>query len=130
MRKGPAEGLGQRLSRLEMCVGSLLPEAEEGENMNFLTEETEKAINDVLAERARQRKLTFDGVSCDEFDKENSQNDWVAYITSYAGRASQEVKRNEEEGQEFRECMVKVAALAIAAVEAYDKGYCPGAATG
>lgn len=75
------------------------------------------AIN-IQDERTRQ-KTQFS-----EFDKTNSQNDWVAYIAAYSGRASQKVARNEREGQTFRENMVKVAALAQAAIEAYDAGYC------
>lgn len=59
-----------------------------------------------------------------EFDKTNSRNDWVAYISAYAGRAAAKVKRNERDGTEFRDMMVKVAALAQAAIEAHDAGYC------
>ncbi|MAT51427.1 MAG: hypothetical protein CMK32_09625 [Porticoccaceae bacterium] len=61
-------------------------------------------------------------------------NDWVAYITAYAGRAAEKVYRNQRESElngkdscdkkRFRENMVKVAALALAAIEAHENGYC------
>lgn len=87
-----------------------------------------KVLLDVISERERQRTLPCEvngsAEVIEEFDKGNSQNDWVAYITSYAGRASAKVAKNEAEGQRFRTNMVKVAALALAAIEAFDKGYC------
>lgn len=83
------------------------------------------ALDDVIAERARQRTRMMDGVlPMEEFDKTNNANDWVAYICAYAGRASGRVARNAREGCDFRENMVKVGALALAAIEAHDKGYC------
>lgn len=80
-------------------------------------------LNDIQDERDRQTKLAHGG-DTEKFDMGNTQNDWVAYIAAYSGRASQKVGRNTREGQTFRENMVKVAALAIAAIEAHDKGYC------
>lgn len=82
-----------------------------------------QAVQDILAERERQIALAHGG-NTDEFDQGNSRNDWVAYIAAYVGRASDKVIRNEKEGQTFRANMVKVAALALAAIEAYDNGYC------
>ncbi len=41
-----------------------------------------------------------------------------------AGSAAEKVFRNEREGEAFRDNMVKVAALALAAIEAHDAGYC------
>ena len=82
-----------------------------------------RALDDVYEERERQKALAHGG-DTDVFDAGNSQNDWVAYISAYAGRASNKVARNEKEGQEFRANMIKVAALAVAAVEAHDKGWC------
>ena len=83
-----------------------------------------KAVNDMLAERERQESLTFDNKPTDDFDRANTKNDWVAFICAYAGRASDKVARNQREGQGFRESMIKVAALALAAIEAHDKGWC------
>ena len=80
-------------------------------------------VNEILAERERQKSLAHGG-DTDEFDRGNSQNDWVAYVTAYAGRAAQKVARNTREGCAFRANMIKVAALAFAAIDAHDKGYC------
>jgi hypothetical protein len=71
-----------------------------------------------------KREREYQKTQFTEFDKTNSKNDWVSYITAYAGRAADKVKRNETEGQKFRDNMVKVGALAQAAVEAYDAGFC------
>ena len=73
----------------------------------------------VYDERQRQLALPFD---TEEFDKGNTQNDWVAYIIAYAGRAT-DCQRNIKENQGFKENLVKVAALCQAASDAIDKGY-------
>lgn len=80
-----------------------------------------KALDDVLNERQSQKNNPNIG---DSFDKTNTQNDWVAYISAYSGRAANKVLRNKKEEQKFRDNMVKTAALALAAVEAYDNGWC------
>ncbi len=77
-------------------------------------------IEEVVAERERQILLSHGG-NTEKFDMQNTQNDWVAYICAYAGRAADKCKRNESEGCSFRTNMIKVAALAVAAIEAYDK---------
>lgn len=76
--------------------------------------------DEIVAERQRQKELGHGG-DTDAFDATNTQNDWVAYICAYVGRASAKVARNLREGQTFRDNMIKVAALAVAAIEAYDK---------
>lgn len=85
------------------------------------SEKTDRLV--ILAEiddeRQRQIRLKHGG-DTNKFDEENSLNDFVAYISAYAGRAAQKVARNERDGQRFRVNMIKVAALAMAAVEAYD----------
>jgi hypothetical protein len=78
-------------------------------------------IQEIVEERQRQKDLDFGG-NTDTFDTTNSQGDWVSFICAYAGRAPVRVYRNKREGQSFRACMVKVAALAVAAIEAYDAG--------
>lgn len=80
-------------------------------------------IDDILAERQRQKNLAHGG-DTEEFDKGNSCNDWIAYVNAYIGRAAQKVFRNRRESQDFRENMVKAAAICLAAIEAHDKGYC------
>lgn len=75
-------------------------------------------VDEISAERAGQRILNHDAL-----DRRNTRNDWVAYINAYAGRAAN-TQRNVREGQGFRENMIKVAALAIAAIEAHDNDHC------
>lgn len=72
----------------------------------------EVAIQDVRAERRHQ-----DQKWGHTFDDKNTPNDWVAYITQYAGQAAQ--LKFDPTG--FRSQMIKVAALAVAAVEACDR---------
>jgi len=81
-------------------------------------------LGEIVKERAHQIQCEHGG-DTNAFDETNSQNDWVAYICAYAGRAANKVARNGREGCKFRENMIKVAALAAAAVEAYDKQWCP-----
>lgn len=83
----------------------------------------ERAADLIMIERERQISLAHGG-DTEEFDRGNSQNDWIAYVNAYTGRAAQKVFRNEREGQTFVENMTKAAALCLAAVEAHLKGYC------
>jgi hypothetical protein len=81
-------------------------------------------ISRIAEERVKQKKW-----GSDEFDKGNSRNDWVAYITSYAGDAAEKVRKKtcssqEEEDRRYVDNLIKVATLAIAAIEAHEKGYC------
>ena len=80
---------------------------------------TDRVLEEIGDERRRQKSLAHGG-DTDQFDRTNSENDWVAYICAYAGRASRKVARNERERQDFRSNMIKVAALAVAAIEAFD----------
>jgi hypothetical protein len=77
----------------------------------------------VREERERQIILAHGG-DTEAFDKSNSQNDWIAYVNAYTGRAAQKVFRNEKEGQTFITNMTKAAAICMAALEAHMKGYC------
>jgi hypothetical protein len=79
-------------------------------------------IQEIKEERQRQKDLSLGG-DTENFDTTNGQGDWVSYICAYAGRAPVRVFRNKREGQSFRACMVKVAALAVAAIEAFDAGH-------
>lgn len=58
-----------------------------------------------------------DGIFGTQFDDKNTVNDWVAYISAYAGRAGAFTSDPEDQ----RKAMVKVAALAVAALEALDR---------
>lgn len=57
----------------------------------------------------------------DGFEDSNTGNDYIAYINAYTGRAALGVFRNEREGQDFRENMVKAGGLVLAAILSYDK---------
>ena len=54
-----------------------------------------------------------------EFDNANTPNDWAAYINLYMGRAT--AMENRKDLAKQREAWVKVATLAVAAVEAFDR---------
>jgi hypothetical protein len=73
----------------------------------------------VLLQVQEERRRQEDMWGAD-FDSRNTINDWISYICSYATTG-----RNDEAA--FRTDMIKVAALAVAAVEAYDRsgGYPP-----
>lgn len=72
----------------------------------------EKILAEIAEERKRQDELW--GV---EFDRKNTLNDWGTYIGQYTGYAA-EMGRTPEEQRDF---MLKVAALAVAALEAFDR---------
>ena len=97
------------------------PGAEESETFAL---HCDAIVDEIVDERNRQRDICKHGGNTDSFDKGNSRNDWVAYISAYNGRGAAKCSRNEKEGQDFRANMVKVAALAIAAIEAHDQGWC------
>lgn len=80
-------------------------------------------FKEIKEERERQVDCFKQLLDLEEFDKQNSSNDWIAYIVAYTGRAARKVYRNDREHQYFRENIIKVAALCVAALEAYDKGY-------
>ncbi len=84
---------------------------------------TTEILMEITKERQRQKDLAHGG-DTEAFDKANSRNDWVSYITAYAGRAADKCSRNDHHSCNFRDMMKKVAALAIAAIEAHDKEWC------
>ena len=49
-----------------------------------------------------------------------SNNDWIAFVNAYIGRAASGVRRNERENQTFRENMVKAGGLILSAIAAHD----------
>lgn len=70
--------------------------------------ERDKILLMIAAERQYQDKK-YGGI---EHDRTHSANDWIAYISLHAGKGV-------DGGEDFKEAMVRVAALAIAALEAY-----------
>ena len=83
----------------------------------------DEIVEEILAERRRQKSLGLGGDTA-RFDRTSSKNDWIAYIQAYTGRAADKVERNERERCDFRENLIKAAALVVAAIEAHDADYC------
>lgn len=82
----------------------------------------ENVIAEVAKERESQKSRVYGGVPVAEFDKANRQGDWIAYIVRYASGVHPKLETRKDKN-DFRTAMIKVAALAVAAVENYDKGY-------
>lgn len=78
-------------------------------------------LNAIVAEIKRQQKASQ--TEHGAVYKRLSQLEWINRVVIFAGRAKDNVFKNSEE-QQFRKSMVKVAALAISAIHAHDKGYC------
>ena len=70
---------------------------------------TVQIYNDIKAERCYQ-DLKWGGAEHDDF---HNHRDWVTFIVQYLGRAAAP--------EDFRTSMIKVAALAVAAIEWYDR---------
>jgi hypothetical protein len=85
---------------------------------NNMTENRVELFKEIELERAYQ-----DNKWGDEFDKKNTINDWASYINIYLGRACEMGRPKNQQ----RENLIKVAALAIAALERFDEnlGFAP-----
>lgn len=55
----------------------------------------------------------------DTYDDINIANDWVAIISRYAGKAA--CIDNNKYPEDFKNNMVKIGALSVAAIEAYER---------
>lgn len=77
----------------------------------MLTNRTDRVIADIIDERKDQKP--FD-------DSQNTQGTWIGYILQYASAWALPYKWDPEK-YNFRTCMVKVAALAVAAIEWCDE---------
>lgn len=76
----------------------------------------QKIFDDVKEERKYQDKKR--GL---EFDKNNTANDWSAYILTYLANAAAMPTGSEE----YRKLMIKAAALSFAAIEMHDDKLMP-----
>lgn len=72
----------------------------------------QKILGEVEAERVYQERRWST-----EFDDKNDLDNWVRYIVEYCGRAS---NASSPPSQQRRD-MLKVAAIAVAACEAFDR---------
>ena len=73
----------------------------------------EKIIEEILAEREYQ-DYKWGG---NDHDDAHSSHDWVAYLSKHLGKSV----THPWDGKKFREQMTKIAALAVAAAEWYDR---------
>lgn len=80
--------------------------------MNTRREERKNIYEEIDNEREYQDKKW--GL---ENDNQNTSNDWITYITAWAGKAYSFPSNKEN----FRKNMVKVAAIAVAAIETCDR---------
>ena len=86
----------------------------------------QRIIDDLQEERVyqlnkgREGKLTGESGWTYDFDNANTANDWAAFINIYLGQAVKTTD-NPNAAEVFRRNMVKVATLAVAAVEAMDR---------
>lgn len=98
-------------------IGKYYREVLEGETerMETRTTATTKEILDEVGRARSEHRGTAHG-------QLNSARDWVLYIVEYATRASDRVRCHGTLDDYFRAMMVEVAAVAVAAIEAYDKG--------
>ena len=80
----------------------------------------------IFAEIDKERSYQ-DGKFGTSFDDKNTLNDWVTFITRYAGEAAFVANGAKADTIPFsirlaqRQKLVKVAALAVAAIEAFDR---------
>lgn len=71
-----------------------------------------KILDEIGEERAYQERKWGS-----KFDDKNTRNDWVTYIVMYASAGA----RMDKGVEDFKEAMVKVAALAVAALQACER---------
>jgi len=92
--------------------------------MPATNEHRQRAALDILAERERQHVIRADAL-----DDKNRPADWIACITAYAGRAIASLRDvrcyDDTSRAGYRQMLVKVGALALAAIEAHDKATQP-----
>ncbi len=80
----------------------------------------EKIFNEIALEREFQQNILGYTQSVDDFN--NTPIEWVAYITSYATTWwTKRWKAPNDVLKAFRVSMIKVAALAVAAIESTDR---------
>jgi len=84
-----------------------------------------KVYREIVEERMRsiQAFAKDHAIDIEKANKENTINEWCAYATYYAGRAtSHRIYNHSHNIGNFRSNMIKLANIAIAAVQAVDNG--------
>lgn len=87
-------------------------------------EDTDRVLREVRSERAHQYMKWGWGRSEEDIvghdhDDHHEIGDWTRFSVRFLGRAEQAIE--DEKPVEWRRAMLQVAALAVAAVEAYDR---------
>lgn len=80
---------------------------------------TIEIFSEIAAERERQRSLGFTA----DHDAQHHPNDWVALLARHVGLSVDEAA---EASDRFRRQLVRVTALALAAIESHDRRHPPG----
>lgn len=75
----------------------------------------------VLAEVAEERKEQDEEWGGAAHDDQHGSNDWIAYIAKHVGKAVWYMSAGQHGRATFRYQMIRVAALAVAAVEWCDR---------
>lgn len=83
----------------------------------YKTDNTDRILDDICTERARQDHQ-WGGAAHDD---QHNENDWNAYITRFLGRALTWEPSDPVGLANYRRDMIKVAALAVAAIEWADR---------
>lgn len=85
----------------------------------MLTQSQQKVKNEVntIFDEIRKEREYQDSKWGTEFDDKNTINDWCAYIIIYLGKAVTMNITKEDQ----RKFLVKVASIAVAAIETFDK---------
>ena len=73
---------------------------------------------DISDERARQ-DTKWGGR---KHDDKHSKHEWLGYIREHTYKAEKEGIYGKGDGEAYRKRLVEVAALAVAAIESYDRG--------
>jgi hypothetical protein len=79
--------------------------------------------NDILNEIDTERKRQND-MWGNDFDKKNTPNDWVAYITRYVAEGAYDGSTGKYNPELFRTNLIKAATICVAAVEILDSQGC------
>ncbi|KKN26490.1 hypothetical protein LCGC14_0874060 [marine sediment metagenome] len=77
--------------------------------------------NRILAEIEAERIYQDEKWGGPEHDDQHEPNDWIAFITCWNGKAFNCCEKHPIDSRTFRFNMVKVAALAVAAMESVDR---------
>ncbi len=76
--------------------------------------------NSIIEEIIKERKKQDEQWGGQEHDDKHVPADWLVYIMKFMGRMGQATQHPFEK-KVYRDCMIKTAALALAAIESIDR---------